>query len=192
MVELRADLLNFTTEQYKSLFGLKSKIVFTCRPQGIDPEYRKSLFHLAAENKVDYIDLEIESYEPDMEWLSGLCRKNKTDLILSYHNYIETPGIDELTAILKKFYKLGADVAKIATLVKNDEDLLNLLLLYRKQGRKVVLGMGEKGILTRVAALILGAEFSFAAPGKERGTAPGQLTVSDMNELVKIMQIQRI
>lgn len=188
LIEIRADLLNFSNEQYHSLFKQKAGIVFTCRKDNTNEEIRRSLFRMAVENGAKYIDLEIESAGSDLEWVKGLCSETGTELIISYHNYQETPAENELISILKECYRLGADVAKIATMVNTDGDMVKLLSLYRKQGRKVVIGMGEKGILTRVAALGMGAEFSFAAPDNAGGTAPGQLSLSAMNEIRKLLK----
>ncbi len=40
----------------------------------------------------------------------------------------------------------------------------------------VIIGMGEKGVITRVAAPMLGAEFTFASAETGKETAPGQIS----------------
>ena len=190
MVEIRADLLNFSDSEYRELISSSAKAVFTCRKSEEYSLNRKSLFSMALEMNVEYIDLEIESVEELLEWLKSEVEEKETELILSYHNYEFTPPIEELLRILKYCFKLGADVAKIACLANSDDDVVNLIKMYRKQGRKIVLGMGEKGMLTRVAAPVLGAEFTFAAADKESATAPGQLSVKEMKDLFEIMKIQ--
>lgn len=189
MIELRADLLNFTEKQYVSILSSSAKIVFTCRKENNLMVDRKSLFSLALEHSAEYIDLEIESADELLEWIKEQLAGTQTQLIISYHNYERTPDSNELNVILKNCFKLGADIAKIACMVNSDEDTVNLIKLYRRQGKKLILGMGEKGMLTRVAAPVLGAEFTFAAANRESATAPGQLTVDEMKELFKIMKI---
>lgn len=189
MIEIRADLLHFTKGEYIQLFHSGPKVVFTLRPEDPKNSHRRELFEMAINEEVDYIDLEIESAGRDLEWLKSQCAGGSTAIILSYHNYELTPDPEELKSILKMCFNMGADVAKIATLVNKDEDLVKLFSLYRKQGRKIVLGMGEKGILSRLAALALGAEFSYAAPDSAEGTAPGQLKLSEMKELRNILKI---
>ncbi|MCF8390470.1 MAG: type I 3-dehydroquinate dehydratase [Bacteroidales bacterium] len=189
MIEIRADLLNFSDEEYTSLIHSPAKIVFTCRKDSKNSIDRKSLFSKALSEGVEYLDLEIESTDELLDWLKEEMKDSQTHLILSYHNYERTPDSDELKSILKNCFDSGADIAKIACMVNSDEDTVNLIKLYRKKGRKVILGMGEKGMLTRVAAPVLGAEFTFAAANKESATAPGQLTVKEMRELFKIMKI---
>ena len=190
MVEIRADLLNFSDTEYRELINRSEKVVFTCRKDDNKSVDRKSLFSLALELNVDYIDLETESVEELLDWLKLELEGRPTQLILSYHNFELTPNSEELLRILKQFFKLGADVAKIACMANSDEDVVNLIKMYRKQGRKIVLGMGEKGLLTRVAAPVLGAEFTFASADKESATAPGQLSVKEMKDLFEIMKIR--
>jgi len=189
MVEIRADLLNFSDSEYRELISSSAKTVFTCRKSDVFSFDRRSLFALALKMNVDYIDLEIESVEELMEWLKAETNEKDTELIISYHNYENTPSSEELMRIFKQCFKLGADVAKIACMANSDEDVVNLIKMYRKQGRKIVLGMGKKGMLTRVAAPVLGAEFTFASANKESATAPGQLSVKEMKDLFEIMKI---
>ncbi len=47
--------------------------------------------------------------------------------------------------------------------------------------------MGDAGRITRVAAPLLGSEFTFASPGEGRETAPGQMSASQLNAIYKIL-----
>ncbi len=49
--------------------------------------------------------------------------------------------------------------------------------------------MGEKGMITRVASVPLGAEFTFAAASEADVTAPGQLTADELQDIYKILKI---
>jgi 3-dehydroquinate dehydratase-1 len=84
-------------------------------------------------------------------------------------------------------YERGGAVAKIATRVQGRQDLLNLLSLYEMPGRKVVLGMGTLGRITRVVGPYLGAEFTFASPGTSDETAPGQLSAEQLIAIYKVI-----
>ena len=68
--------------------------------------------------------------------------------------------------------------------------ILRIFLVYtgRKDG-KLVLGMGDKGMITRVASVPLGAEFTFASSSAGESTAPGQLTVKELTEIYSILKI---
>lgn len=80
---------------------------------------------------------------------------------------------------------MGADVAKVATQVNSKADNARLLSLYSNEKALVVLGMGEKGKITRLIASLLGAEFTFASMDDGEATAPGQISYSKMKTLIE-------
>jgi 3-dehydroquinate dehydratase type I len=192
MVELRADLLAYSKEQFEELLKISKKSIFTCRPGVYSENKRKELFALAIQNSATFIDLEIESGSEFLAEIKGLLETSTTELILSYHNFENTPSFSELNKILISCYYSGADLAKIATTIQQEQDLLSIFSLYAEPGRKVLIGMGEKGVISRIAATFLGAEFSFAAPGNLEITAPGQLSVGEMKEILNILKAEEI
>ncbi|MFW5819909.1 MAG: type I 3-dehydroquinate dehydratase [Bacteroidota bacterium] len=188
LVEIRADLMNLSADQYLKLFHAHAEVVFTCRKYNDDDQRRIELYSQALQSRVAYVDFDLSSDKILLEKLDREIKESKSQLILSYHNYDFTPERDSLKKILKDIYEAGADIAKIACMVIRDEDLVNLLSLYRKPGKKVILGMGKKGIITRVAAVFMGAEFTFAFPGGGAKTAPGQLTRQELEEIFQILK----
>ena len=56
--------------------------------------------------------------------------------------------------------------------------------LYQEDTRMAVIGMGRLGLITRVAAPFMGAEFTFASPEQGRETAPGQIDREKLTELI--------
>lgn len=188
LVEIRADLLDLQDEQYLQLFDAGARMVFTCRKSDYSDARRLALYSKALNSGVAYIDLDIQSDKGLLENLFTGIKNSDSKLILSYHNYEFTPEKGELKEIMKEIYSRGADIAKIACKVITDDDLVNLLTLYRKPGKKIILGMGEKGMLSRVAALYMGAEFTFAFPDGGNKTAPGQLTKSELEDIFGIMK----
>ena len=50
------------------------------------------------------------------------AKKSKTKLILSYHNFSRTPSLKMLQKIMKKGFRCGADIVKIATFANTLED----------------------------------------------------------------------
>lgn len=188
LVEVRADLLDFTVEQFEYLMRGGKGIVFTCRRSAFLEEYREELYRLAIECRVKYVDMDFDTDRHLIEKLKMKIENSSTQLILSVHDYEKTPSLEVLKNQLHKLSEAGAGIAKIACMVNTDDDLMNLISLYREAGRKIILGMGEKGILTRVAALFMGAEFTFAFPEGGKKTAPGQLTKMDLQEILRIMK----
>jgi 3-dehydroquinate dehydratase-1 len=108
-------------------------------------------------------------------------------VIVSFHDFKQTPGRNELERILESCMDRGGDIAKIATQVTSRKDIGNLLSLYDFPGRKVVIGMGPLGRITRVMAPYLGAEFTFASMDEGNETAPGQLSFQQLKRIYNVI-----
>jgi len=188
LVEIRYDLLRKKPEEVAGELDNSLLQVATCRP-GIDTdEERMQILKEAIGYGAVYVDVELESDTVFTKEIAAFAKKNNVHLIVSYHNFNRTPTYPELKGILEDCYKKGGDVAKIACQVNHESDNARLMALYAEEGRKVVLGMGDKGRITRVAATWMGAEFTFAALSADESTAPGQLTFDEMSTIEKLMK----
>ncbi len=187
LVELRLDLIGEEPAEIYSLFQGNLKTIATYRPGTGSNEERISALKSCMDLGASFVDIEMESDPGFLEILLNHSRLSGCETIISYHNFEATPGREELCTILDQCYRQGGVIAKIATLVNSDEDIINLFSLYKNPGRKVVLGMGTRGRITRVVAPYLGAEFTFASTGTGGETAPGQFTVQQLKEIYKII-----
>jgi 3-dehydroquinate dehydratase-1 len=188
LVELRYDLLGVWPEEINHKLLKDIRQVATCRPGMLSEQERQKLILQAIELGVDYVDLEIESPPELIEVVSAACRDKKCNFILSYHNFEETPDMKDLKSLLNQAFKKGADVAKIACMVHEPEDNARLLSLYAEPGRKIILGMGKQGKITRLSALNMGGEFTFASLSKDTATAPGQLTYKELKSFISYIE----
>jgi len=188
LVEIRADLMDLTKDQLHDILETKSKKVFTFRSAHFSQSRREEYFRIVLHHNIEFIDLDYAEDKELLEVLSNAITFADTQLILSSHNYERTPSVKELNDLMMNLESKGPDIIKIACRVIYDEDIVNLLSLYRKPGKKIILGMGQKGIITRVAALYMGAEFTYAFPEGEEKTAPGQLTRKDLEDIMEIMK----
>ncbi len=187
MLELRFDLMNEDPGSALSRVEGEPVIIATCRPDKLKDSDRMLILKKAIDAGVGFIDIELDSELSYLKELIEYARAGNSEIIISWHDFEETPSLEKLKEILSQCYDKGADVAKIASQVNTEKDNSNLLSLYTMEGRKVVLGMGEMGKITRLAALHLGAEFTFVSSDAEYVTAPGQLTYNEFTALNKIL-----
>ena len=189
LVEFRFDLLDIGPSRVISLVSRAKSCISTCRQGSMSEENRFLILQTALEAGSDYVDFDLESDLDFMKELLPTARSKGSDVILSYHDFQKTPQADELDQIVHRAIEAGADVVKVACQVNKADDLVNLLHLYRHKVRKVVIGMGEKGIITRVAATLLGAEFTFASAGEGRETAPGQISKERLESILAQIKV---
>lgn len=131
-----------------------------------------------------YIDLDLSTPKKTIENI----KKNhqNTKIILSFHDFEKTPKTGTIESILKRMRQKGADISKVATLAKTFEDSLRLLAILSKQEEKtIIIGMGEKGKITRLTGHLLGNYLMYAATSNSTKTADGQLTIDEMQSLIK-------
>lgn len=187
LVELRLDQIGREPEEIYSMVPAAWKTIATCRPEPYDEDTRLKWLKSSMDQGALYIDVELESTEDYWNNLKNHAKGTGTRLIMSYHNFKETPGWDQLTRQLELCFERGGDIAKLATMVHTREDLLHLIRLYEMPGRKVVIGMGEMGRILRIVAPYLGAEFTFASPRKGLETAPGQFDLRQLSGIYKMI-----
>ncbi|RUM88524.1 MAG: hypothetical protein DSZ24_03405 [Thermodesulfatator sp.] len=198
LFEVRLDALN--DPAVAPFFPSPKPLIFTFRAEEeggfrrFPLEGRLHWLKEAAKQGAAFVDLELAS---GPEAISELrAHLEKTRLILSYHNFHKTPGRDYLRDKVKEMAELGASVGKVVCLVREPReglDLLSLILWARRHldFPLVAFGMGPAGRWTRAVSLLLGAPFTFAAPYAGAETAPGQLAVRDLRQVLDIFKGDR-
>lgn len=192
LAEIRLDTLHFSTRQVQELFSSPQKLIATFRPGKISEDERKDFLLAAIESGAAYVDIEIEAGDSFRESVIERARQKGCYIIISYHNHKITPSRNELLEIIDRCFECGADIAKIACLTLSEADSARILSLYdcseSRAGKVLALGMGEKGKITRIAAPLLGAPFTFAAPTPGHETAPGQLDRKTIEKIIGLVQ----
>lgn len=117
----------------------------------------------------------------DVEWRTGsgaLIRSHGERVVLSLHDFTGIP--DDLTQQLRAMAKTGAAVLKVAVTPRRLSDLSALLRIQTgvPDHRLVVIGMGSRGIATRVLAARFGSAWMYA--GSEERT--GQIAAAELVE----------
>ncbi len=175
--EIRLDRMpTITDQQVSSLFSSPCRLVATCRPGAVDDQRRRTLLKAAVVSGARYVDLELDGDPSLREAVIDVAREHGCDVIVSHHDYEQTPKRKQLVELVEACFEAGADVAKIACMANSARDSARLLGLLDDHRRLVVIGMGHAGVVTRVMGPLLGAEFSFARRQHGAETAPGQLT----------------
>lgn len=143
--------------------------------------YRKILDY------VQFIDVEI--FSEDAKIIREVAKEANKILITSYHCFQYTPNIEKLREILIAGKKLGGDIIKIATMIQNVSDLETILLftLQHKEENIITIGMGDKGIPSRIINPLFGSLITYASLHK--ASAPGQIP---LKEMVKIFQTLKV
>lgn len=133
---------------------------------------------------------DIEIFSNEAAHLKQLTKESNLKLIGSYHNFKNTPSIDELEKVFHRGKSLGLDIIKIATLVNEKEDLEKLLLftLNHKKDKIIVLGMGEYGIPSRVINPVFGSMITYASLNEP--SAPGQITLRELSKIFNILGLR--
>jgi len=191
LAEIRLDGADLSPNEIQRIFTLHANLIATFRPGPGDdaPEKRKMALLTAVEAGAAYVDIEIEAGAEYKKQIIQTARQQECQVILSYHNYENTPSKKYLETIIEQCFSRGADIAKIACQVHSEADSARILSLYDYpgqiyQGKITAIGMGEKGKITRLAAPLLGAPFTYASQSTGKETAPGQL---DKETLEKIL-----
>jgi 3-dehydroquinate dehydratase I len=175
MAEIRIEETGLNVEEVEKLFTKHSNLIATCRPANLSVEQQTELLTAAINNGAAWVDLEIEAGDEYREPLMKLAKEKGCKVIISYHDFEKTPDLDDLVQLCYNAHGMGADLIKLACTCKTKLDVLNLLELYRLKLPVLSLGMGRMGAITRLAALELGAPFTFVSFKGIAQTAPGQI-----------------
>lgn len=188
MAEIRLDEMTLSKSEIARVFAMPLPLIATCRPGRYSEPERLEMLSTAIVNGAAYIDIEMDADGAYHDALQRLAKDYHCRIIVSYHNENETPLKNQLNMIVSNCFFQGADVVKVACQVCQREDMLRIIAIYEhtlaKDGSLIALGMGAKGRLTRVAAPLLGAPFTYAAlfPGRE--TAAGQMSAARMAKMI--------
>jgi 3-dehydroquinate dehydratase / shikimate dehydrogenase len=119
----------------------------------------------------------------DRDWLS-LGERD----IASYHNYEETPALDEVFARMKERHP-NVEFYKIATFAHSVLDSLRMA----KMQKTGVIGvcMGPLGAITRICAPIFGSPIMYVLLREEDRTADGQFLVDDLNDIYNFNKLSQ-
>jgi 3-dehydroquinate dehydratase/shikimate dehydrogenase len=195
IIELRADLIR-GIDIKRILKSTKKPIIVTVRKKSEggkfsgSEEKRLKLLRDAVDLGADFVDIELSSGTKAITQL--MKDKGKTKIIVSYHNFKETPN--NLEVIYRKIKKTGCNVIKIATFANSISDNVKIFKLIKKAKREnkniIALCMGEKGQVSRILSPVLGAFLTFGALKKGKESAPGQIEAAVLKKAYRIDKLK--
>lgn len=138
---------------------------------------------------VDLVDFEMSNLADHVRQVREVSRQHGIQMLMSYHNFHETPALDILIQRFAQAEELGADVGKVAVMPNNAEDLLTLLsgTLHATRRLKIPLigtSMGGYGAVTRLFGWVFGSTVTFARGAST--SAPGQVPIEDLDTVLTI------
>lgn len=186
--EIRLDKMHVDPLSVRKIFSRHPKLVATYRAGTKKNIRAKVLLMSAIEAGAAYVDIEVEAYEATRKDLIKKARSHGCEVIVSYHNFERTPPPAELRLIVDRCFDFGADIAKVACQVQSTSDNIRLLELFIDARSLVVIGMGQLGKITRIAAPLLGSPFTYASLDKGMETAEGQINHMLLRKILKTLK----
>lgn len=186
--EIRIDKMQVEIEDIKKIFSYHPKLIATCRAGTMDDDMRIAFMISAIEAGAAFVDIEVES---DAQYRNAILEKARSSgcrVIVSYHNFEKIPQKSKLEQIISQCFESGADVAKIACMVHSEKDNALLLGLLNEERPLVVVGLGEKGKICRIAAPFLGSPITYASLSKGKETAEGQLDWETLQQIIQVLK----
>lgn len=192
IVEVRLDEIGENSQWLEGCKEIESSgmpIILTIRLKSEGGKWNKPdklrlpLF-LDAVNNLSCVDIELDS--DLMEEVSELGRVQQKPVLISYHNFENTPTLGELKEIATRAAKYGA-LVKISTMAKTPEDLIALQKLMECDFSVplCVIGMGAFGTRTRVSFPTMGSCLTYGY--LDAPSAPGQLSARKLNEQLRLI-----
>lgn len=137
----------------------------------------------------DFDGVDIEMFTPRAKELVKIAHDNNLMVVMSSHDFNDTPEMEELSKRFLSMKEKGCDIAKIACMPKDYKDVLRLMeaTLDAKKNLEipvVSMSMSGLGLVSRMSGQCYGSAITFASAGK--ASAPGQI---DSKELEKIISV---
>ncbi len=190
-IELRVDHIpHFSIEMVEEIKKrVNKRTIFTCRLHAEGGKYlgaeetRREILQRAI-GIFDHVDIELQTMKDH-----PFTRDDKTKIIVSYHNFHETPNFWELQKVVYDMNQLNPDIIKIATMLTKEYESTKIYRLLTNKPHteeRIIIGMGPYGTMTRVLGPLLGGYLTYAStPYGE--SAPGQIEIRELQNMYKTL-----
>lgn len=207
IIEWRADFFEGISDTHKVLEVARSikktvgdiPIIFTIRSlrEGGHPivlseqEVVTLNAAICTDTTIEYVDCELSNETGNINFLRDIAHANGKKIIASFHEFGFTPSRDVLIQKFIDAEKHGLDVAKVAVMPKEMEDVLTLLSVVLEAKKMInipliAISLGSYGIITRLIGGLFGSSLSFAVG--HTASAPGQIPIEDLRTVFRIIE----
>ena len=146
------------------------------------------LLTLCEQTDVAFIDFELSNDPEHIKAIRNKTNEKNKKLILSYHHFSETPSNEFLKKIVQNAVEYNGDIAKIAVMPNNKDDVLRLLQLTNKMTETpnlplITMSMGKLGAISRMIGWMYGSIMTFAV--SVNSSAPGQIHIEALKKYIQ-------
>ncbi|MFQ6105473.1 MAG: type I 3-dehydroquinate dehydratase [Candidatus Hydrothermarchaeaceae archaeon] len=197
LVEIRADgIAGLSAGRLRKLIGAvkertKKPVILTIRPRNegglFEGEEERANILMDCASTADIVDLELSM---DRHARGRIMERAHTSII-SHHDFSGTPSKQEMLNIVKREFKEGADIAKVAVRAESAGDVMKLLNATKEAstlGKVCMIAMGSEGRMSRIIAPVFGSVITYGYVN--RPTAPGQASVDELNTALQILGLR--
>lgn len=159
------------------------------------PEQTKPIAAERTKLKADSMKLiAAEQTELEMKQTKQMIKqiqKTGVKVIVSSHEFYNTPEKEQMIQRLCFMQKLGGDIVKLAVMPKNPEDVLKLLettwkmVQYYAEQPIITMAMSGQGLISRLSGEIFGSAVTFGS--MKTASAPGQIPVKQLRGVLELI-----
>lgn len=201
IIELRIDQWTDVTgvkqviNELKELpFEFKVLITYRSNSQGgeghvNEMEYQNVIQKLINESGYEMLDIEWDDKKDKNTYLSFINKAHQKGIqvVLSHHNFNETPSLEELKFTYYKMHQFEADYLKVAVMPNDEKDVLHLLEAVKDSADAlnqhiIGIAMSDIGIVSRTAQGVFGGTVSYGCLNEPQ--APGQIHIEELKKQI--------
>ena len=154
-------------------------------------DYKALNCQVIATGEIDLIDIEFMMPSDIIRDIQKVAEEYAVKTVFSSHDFENTPKEEEIVKKLRRMETAGADIAKIAVMPEEREDVLVLmqatLSAYEEMRIPIItMSMGRMGMASRVVGGEFGSVVTFGSVG--RASAPGQLKAEELRKALRMMR----
>lgn len=193
----RSEHLSLVNEVCLELSGLPIIYTYRTSHEGGNgsksyAEYKDLLMDVITKCDIDIVDIEFVTGGKVISDIVDCAGENGKTVLLSHHNFKETPRLEEMQKMLYNMNIAGGEILKLAFAPANEDDVVNMLKIVKigKEaiGNKVIgISMGEMGKMTRLTGGEFGSCLTYGYITKN--SAPGQVHASRIKDALKAYEI---